>query len=110
MDTETPAPIPPLHGIAFDRSRNRWRIRVTIDMGKKVVGKRITVDVPGVCEAEAIGARQAILTALHSVGLKVAKPRPTGAKRKFGGILAGSKKEGSDDRFTDESREGVVLS
>lgn len=76
MDTEPQAKIRDLHNITFNRSRNSWKIRVTIDRGKKVTGKRICVDVPAATEAEAIGARDAVLAALAAVGLKAVKPKP----------------------------------
>ena len=65
-----------LHGLTFEPGRSRWRLRITISRGAKQVGKRITLDLHGFSEAQAIEAKAVAVAALALVGLQPVKSRP----------------------------------
>ena len=62
------------HHLCWDDQKKRWSLRVTVDMGPKVVGKRICVRFAATDLVVAVIKRDAILAAFKALGL-VIRPR-----------------------------------
>lgn len=76
-----------LHGLTFDRAKRKFRLRLTIHRGRKVVGKRLCVWVRTDDETVAMIARDAALQLCGALGLKCAhrfQRRKSGDERREG--------------------------
>ena len=61
-------------GLTYDQSKGKWKFRLTLDRGRKKVGKRITVALsPCVTLEDAIFARDVVARGLEMVGLKLVR-------------------------------------
>lgn len=60
-----------LHGLTWDKSKGRWKLRLTLDMGRKVVGKRISIPLRTADEKVAIQKRDGIVEGYRRIGLTV---------------------------------------
>jgi hypothetical protein len=64
----------------LDRKRNRWRLRVTVSRGEKVVGKRLVIHTGTTDYDEALIRRELIAEAYRALGLtiidrRIARPK-----------------------------------
>jgi hypothetical protein len=77
IDLPEAAETPPGYGnhhLYYDAKKKRWELHVTVDIGPKVVGKRICVRFPAVDAAIAAIKRDAVLSAFKALGLCI-RPR-----------------------------------
>jgi len=59
------------HGLTWDGTKRRWKLRITIDRGGKIVGKRMQLHLPGTRRENAIEIREAVIEAIELLGLKI---------------------------------------
>ena len=77
IEIEEIAPAPTGYGshhLVWDDQKKKWTLRVTVDMGPKVVGKRIMVRFKAPDLFIATIKRDAIMEAFKALGLKI-RPR-----------------------------------
>jgi len=77
IELQEPTPVPSgceSHHLFFDNQKKKWELRVTVDMGPKVVGKRVRVLFKAPDLFIAMIKRDAICEAFKALGLKI-KPR-----------------------------------
>lgn len=60
-----------IYGLTWEIGKHRWRLRLTVDMGRKIVGKRVTIDLGRMTAEEAISAREITIKAYQRIGLSV---------------------------------------
>lgn len=60
-----------MHGLTWDNVRQRWKLRITLDAGKKVVGKRVCMNLKTANAAVATQTRDAVIEAFRQLGLTV---------------------------------------
>ena len=70
-----------LHGLCRDRRKKRWKMRVMIGRGRKLVSKRISVDILTADQNTAVVARNAVLCFAVKLGLQVVC-RPKGVRQR----------------------------
>lgn len=88
IEIQDPEKTPPGYGnhhLFWDKQKQKWELRVTVDMGQKVVGKRIKIRFKAPDHFIATVKRDAILEAFKALGLKI---RPRLQKPKDRGELA----------------------
>lgn len=59
------------HGLTWDKGKKNWKLRITLDMGEKIVGKRIQISMRTADREIAIAKRNATVAAYEKVGLRV---------------------------------------
>lgn len=59
------------HHLTYEPSKNRWVLRLTVDMGPKVVGKRLRINLGRTTSEIAKAQREAVYRAYEVVGLTV---------------------------------------
>lgn len=60
-----------MHNLTWDNDRMRWKLRLTLDMGRKIVGKRVLIHIKAANPDEAVLQRDAIIAGYEKLGLTV---------------------------------------
>lgn len=63
------------YGLLWDKSRNQWLLRLTVDCGLKVMGKRLKMYLRAGTLEESMLERDATIRAYERIGLTVAARR-----------------------------------
>ena len=83
IDIQDPKAVPPGYGnhhLCWDEQKQRWTLRVTVDMGTKVVGRRLCIRFRATDLFIACVKRDAILEAFKALGLSI-RPRLQKARK-----------------------------
>ncbi|WP_200273527.1 hypothetical protein [Luteolibacter pohnpeiensis] len=65
----------PLHHLVWDKHRGKWEVRLTINLGTKVVGKRIVNKLSTADPEEAKKLRDVIIRSYEKLGLTLCDRR-----------------------------------
>lgn len=66
-----PAKLDLRHGLTFDKTKNSWRLRVTISRGRKLVGCRVPIWLHTTDASIAVLKRDAILDGFRAVKINI---------------------------------------
>lgn len=63
-----------MHNLTWDTAKRRWKIRLTVGMGTKVVGRRVKFNLNTPDVEQAIAVRDGVIHVLRQLGVTV-EPR-----------------------------------